>query len=66
MFLKAIYVDNWKYREKPLKISKKEEFAEEVEQHQSQYGEQEFNWGKSTEEIIKIVLRELGTYITKG
>ncbi|MFW5760096.1 MAG: DUF2267 domain-containing protein [Cyclobacteriaceae bacterium] len=66
MFMKAIYVDNWKYREKPLKINKKEEFAEEVEHHQSQYGEQEFNWGKSTEDIIKIVFRELGTYITKG
>lgn len=66
MFLKAIYVENWKYREKPLNIRKKEEFTEEVEKHQSQYGEQEFSWGKSTEDIVKVVFRELGTYITKG
>ncbi|MFO7922850.1 MAG: DUF2267 domain-containing protein [Bacteroidales bacterium] len=66
MFLKALYVDNWKYREKPLGIKTKEEFAKEVEKHQAQYGEQEFDWGKSTEEIIMIVFRELGSYITHG
>jgi uncharacterized protein (DUF2267 family) len=65
MFMKTIYVDNWKYREKPMRLKKKE-FLEEVEKHQRQYGEYEFSWEKSTEEIVKTVLRKLGKYITKG
>ncbi len=66
MFLKAVYVDNWKYREKPLTLRKIEEFTAEVEKHQEQYGEYEFSWNKSTEEIVKIVLKELGKYISEG
>jgi uncharacterized protein (DUF2267 family) len=66
MFLKALYVDNWKYTEKPLKLTTRAAFVAEVEKYQKQYGEQEYSWKKSTEEIIKIVLRELGNYISKG
>ncbi len=66
MFLKAIYVDNWKYREKPVGIRSREDFTAEVEKYQSQYGEQEFNWEKSTEDILKIVFSELATYISEG
>ncbi len=66
MFLKAIYVDNWKYMEKPLSIKKVEDFTREVEKHQDQYGEYEFNWEKSTEDIVKTVINELGIYISKG
>lgn len=66
MFLKAIYVDNWKYSEKPLKLNTKEAFAKEVEKHQRQYGEMDFDWEKSTEEIIQIVFRNLRTFISEG
>ena len=66
MFLKAIYVDNWKYREKPMGIETKEEFMKEVEEHQEQYGEMEFSWNKSTEEIVRIVFSALGKYVDKG
>ena len=66
MFLKAIYVDKWKFSEKPLDIKTKEEFVAEVEGHQQQYGEMEFSWNKSTEEIIQIVLSSLGKYISDG
>ena len=66
MFLKAIYADNWKFREKPLRINTKDEFITEVEDYQKQFGEQDFNWEKSTEEIIKIVFRTLDTYVSKG
>jgi len=66
MFLKAIYVDKWKYSAKPLDIKTKEEFIAEVERHQQQYGEMEFSWSKSTEEIIQIVLSSLGKYISEG
>jgi uncharacterized protein (DUF2267 family) len=65
MFLKAIYVDTWKYRAKPVRMNK-EEFLKEIERHQDKYGESEFSWEKSTEEIVKIVLKELGNYITEG
>ncbi|MFW5758266.1 MAG: DUF2267 domain-containing protein [Bacteroidota bacterium] len=66
MFLKAIYADNWKFREKPQKINTKEEFINEVEEHQKQFGEQDFNWNKSTEEIIRIVFRTLDIYVSNG
>jgi uncharacterized protein (DUF2267 family) len=66
MFLKTVYVDEWQFREKPLRFDKKEDFISEVEKHQDQYGEQEFNWEQSTEDIIKIVIGELGKYISKG
>lgn len=66
MFLKAIYAENWKYSEKPTRISTLEEFTEEVKKHQSDYGEQEFDWQKSTEEIVSIVLNELGNFVSKG
>jgi uncharacterized protein (DUF2267 family) len=66
MFLKGIYVDNWKFREKPMDINTKEEFAAEVERHQQQHGEREYSWNKSTEEIIQIVFSSLGKYISDG
>lgn len=66
MFLKAVYVEDWKYSEQPTKISTMEEFSEEVEKHQEQYGEQEFSWKKSTEELVQIILGELATYISQG
>ena len=66
MFLKAIYVDNWKYLEKPMKFDTVEDFCKEVERRQELQGEQEFNWNKSTEEISQIVFKELGKHLTEG
>lgn len=66
MFLKAVYVDNWKYSEKPESYTSIRDFTDAVEKHQAQYGEQEFNWNKSTEEIVKIVFKKLGAYISEG
>ncbi len=66
MFLKAVYVENWKYREKPTQISTLDEFTDEVKKHQDQYGEYEFSWEKPTKEIVAIVLNELGTFVTEG
>jgi uncharacterized protein (DUF2267 family) len=66
MFLKAIYVDKWKYRQHPLKLSTKEDFLKEVESYQRTYGEREFNWDISTEDIVQTVFRELKAYISEG
>jgi uncharacterized protein (DUF2267 family) len=66
MFLKAIYVDDWKYREKPLRLSSIEEFKDEVKKRQELYGENRFNWEKPTDEIIKTVLGEIQNYVSQG
>jgi uncharacterized protein (DUF2267 family) len=65
MFLKAIYVDNWEYRENPLGIKTRDEFFHEVERHQDQYGERKFDWSMSTGEIVQVVMASLGKYISK-
>ncbi len=67
MFLKAIYMDNWKYKKKPERIRTMDEFAKYVEEEQAKYGESRFNWDKSTTEIIEIVLKTLKErYISEG
>ncbi len=65
VFVKALYADGWKYREKPLRLDK-EDFLKQVEKHQAQYGESEFSWEKSTEELVKIVIRELRSFVSQG
>ncbi|MGM0377598.1 MAG: DUF2267 domain-containing protein [Bacteroidota bacterium] len=65
MFMKAIYVEGWKYSERPEKFDKKE-FLEEIKRHQDQLGENEFPWKESTEEIVKTVINDLRTFISKG
>lgn len=66
MFLKAIYVEDWKYSEKPLKLKTVEDFKEAVKQVQSQLGEIKFDWQMSTEEIVTRVLQTLKKYIPPG
>jgi uncharacterized protein (DUF2267 family) len=65
VFVKALYADNWKYQEKPLRLDK-EDFLKQVEKHQAQYGESEFSWEKSTEELVKIVIRQLRNFVSRG
>ena len=56
MILKGIYVENWKYSEKPpLNYETLEEMKNQVKKLQDSYGEDEFPWKKSTEEIKQIV-----------
>ena len=65
MFIKVIYVENWKYSEHPVKFNK-DEFLDEVKRHQDQLGENEFPWEESTEEIVKTVINELRSFVSKG
>lgn len=65
-FLKAIYVEQWKYRETPLKIRTLEEFKDAVKAEQARLGEQEFQWKEPTEEIIKTTFLSLKKYLTEG
>ncbi len=67
MFLKGIYVEQWKYREKPLALDSLEAFKDAVKKEQAKFGEREFNWNQSTEELIRMVFTSLGTrYLTEG
>ncbi|AKD05339.1 DUF2267 domain-containing protein [Pontibacter korlensis] len=67
MFLKGVYVEHWEYTEKPLQLQTLEEFKDAVKQEQAQLGEQQFDWGQHTEDLISMVLSSLGTrYLTEG
>jgi uncharacterized protein (DUF2267 family) len=67
MFLKGFYVENWQYREKPVKITTLDEFSDYVKKYQAENGERDFDWKESTLEIIETVLDVLtDRYITKG
>ena len=67
MILKGVYVEGWKYHEKPpLDFQSIEEMKDEVKKHQNQYGEKDFDWQRSTEEIIAITLDSLKQYLSEG
>lgn len=67
LLLKGMYVHNWKYHAKPpLDFDTIEGMKDEVKKHQDQYGEQQFDWSKSTEDIISITLSSLNNYLTEG
>ena len=68
LILRGIYTTGWKYTDSPpYKYKTIEEMKDQVKDLQNQYGEQEFNWSKSTDEIISIVLDSLQKkYFTQG
>ncbi len=66
MYLKGLYVDNWKYDPTPEKVKTLEEFKTMVKNNQVAYGEDSFDWQQPTEELIRKVLEHLSQYITKG
>ena len=67
MFLKAIFVDQWKYREEPQELRSLEAFVQEVEAYQSRMGERDFGWPESTEQIVKTTFLTLKEeYLTEG
>jgi len=65
MFIKVIYVEGWKYRETPEKFNKNE-FLEEIKRNQDQLGENEFPWQESTKKIVKNVINEIRSFVSKG
>ena len=65
MIFKGIYAEDWKYSEKPpLAYGTIEEMKNEVKTVQKRYGEQDFPWQKSTEEIISITIDSLKIYMS--
>lgn len=66
-FLKAVYVDQWKYSEKPPRnYDTIEEMKQAVKDEQAKRGETEFDWNEGTEEIIAAVFNHLKKYFTDG
>jgi uncharacterized protein (DUF2267 family) len=66
MIFKGIYVENWKFSEKPpLDYSTLEEMKTQVKNLQASYGEEDFPWKKSTEDIIAITLGSLRRFLKR-
>ena len=64
---KGIYVEDWKFNEKPpLDYETVEEMKAEVKKVQKRYGEQDFAWSKSTEDIIATTIRSLKRFMNNG
>ncbi len=66
MALKGAYVDQWKYREQPENYKSLTEFLGNIERLQHSFGEREFSWNQSTEQLTRTVLSHLGEIITDG
>ena len=67
LILKGIYVDQWRYSESPSKDYETiREMTEEVEKLQAHYGEEDFDWNISTEEIISRTMDSLKAYFSEG
>ncbi|QEC53895.1 uncharacterized protein (DUF2267 family) [Anseongella ginsenosidimutans] len=66
MFLKAIYVDQWKLSADRERIKTMEEFTGEVENKQREEGEVNFDWNEPTSTLVEKVLISLGKYVSAG
>lgn len=67
LFLKGIYVEGWTYKEPDTDTDTLEDFKTAVKEGQATYGEKQFDWSTSTEELISKVLLSLGThFLSKG
>jgi uncharacterized protein (DUF2267 family) len=66
-FLKALYVEQWKYKEKPDRVKSLKEFGDKVEFHQKTLGEKNFDWPEPTVELIRKTLCVLNNkYLSPG
>jgi uncharacterized protein (DUF2267 family) len=66
VFLKLLFIEGWKYHEKPERIRSIEKFKEAVKDEQFKLGERDFDWAMSTEKIINTILVSLRKYISRG
>lgn len=65
-FLKLYYIENWKFREKPVRYSSIEDFAAAVKLAQIQLGETQFDCDEKSGELANIVLASLRKYLDDG
>lgn len=64
MIFKGIYVEDWKYSDKPAwKFDTIEEMKQQVKKLQERYGEKDFSWNEPTEELISRVIHSLKKFM---
>jgi uncharacterized protein (DUF2267 family) len=66
VFLKILYIEGWKFRERPVRFRSIEEFKEAVKDEQFRLGERDFNWNMPSEEIISRTITSLRRYLSAG
>ncbi len=66
LFLKAMYVTEWKYGKKPSFIKHLEEFVDAAIAKNQVIGEKDFGDDKQAVFIIKMVFKALGKYVSVG
>lgn len=66
MPLKAVFAENWKYREKPKHIRHYEDFLDEVMKEANRMGEGTIQDHEEAKHFIKTVFEHLHKYVTKG
>lgn len=66
MLLKAIYVDGWKYTEKPSKIRNVGEFVKEVIRQDTPAGHYDISTAKDGENVIRAVLKVIRKHVSEG
>lgn len=66
LFLKAMYVTEWKYGKAPSSISHLDEFVDAVKSKYQMIGEKDFGDQQNAVFVIKMVFKALGQYVTAG
>ncbi|MBK6264382.1 DUF2267 domain-containing protein [Marivirga sp. S37H4] len=66
MLLKAIYVDGWKYQEKPLRIKHIGEFVREVIHEDKPLGHHDISTSKDGENAIRAVFKVIRKHVSEG
>jgi uncharacterized protein (DUF2267 family) len=65
-FMKAIYVDGWKYRDKPERIKSLDEFIEKVNENNQLKFDDDYLSYVIDEEMVRITLASLRPYVSEG
>jgi uncharacterized protein (DUF2267 family) len=66
LFLKAMYVTEWKYGKEASSFKHLNEFVDAVKSKYQVIGEKDFGDQKNAEFVIKMVFKALGQYVTTG
>ncbi|WPP49808.1 DUF2267 domain-containing protein [Catalinimonas niigatensis] len=66
LFIKGMYVTEWKYGEKPSRIRHMEEFIDTVKIKNRAIGEDDFGDDEKATFIIKKIFKALGKYVSPG
>ncbi|WKK83325.2 DUF2267 domain-containing protein [Marivirga arenosa] len=66
MLLKAIYVEGWKYQEKPTRIKNIGEFIREVIHEDQPLGHHDIRTVKDGENVIRTVFKVIRNHVSEG